>query len=544
MRRFSLFFIIICVTFTFLGSIYEVDASKDELYKVGINDQIEIIVVGHKDLSVRVTVAIDGTIAFPHLGTIYIKDKTLPQIEEEIREKLSDGYVKFPVVSVSLALAMSKRIFVHGEVARNGMLPFEKDMTIIQALSVAGGIKNEGLYGKIKLRRMQTDGKYKKIVEAGINDGIIADSKIEDMLLQPDDILFVERSETFFIQGQVAKTGQFILEGGITVSRALTIAGGIGENGMHGKVKIRRKKEGSTGYLDVKEAKLDDGIIKDSEIEDMLLQPDDILFIERSETFFIQGEVVKAGQYILESGMTVSRALTIAGGIGKDGLHGKVKIRRKREGSTGYLDIKEAKLDNGIIKDSEIEDMLLQPDDIFSIERNESFFIEGEIALPARYILEYGMTVGRAITVAGGIKEGGIYGKVKVRRKREGYSGYQDIEIDIEGIIEGRETGGMILQPDDILIVERNKTYIVYGEVNRIGEFPLSNDTTVFKAILQAGGFNKWGKESRVKVLRLTDNGQGFASIKVNINDVLDGNAAADIFLQPGDVVVVSSGIF
>jgi polysaccharide export outer membrane protein len=527
-----------------LGSIYEVDASKDELYKVGINDQIEIIVVGHKDLSVRVTVAIDGTIAFPHLGTIYIKDKTLPQIEEEIREKLSDGYVKFPVVSVSLALAMSKRIFVHGEVARNGMLPFEKDMTIIQALSVAGGIKNEGLYGKIKLRRMQTDGKYKKIVEAGINDGIIADSKIEDMLLQPDDILFVERSETFFIQGQVAKTGQFILEGGITVSRALTIAGGIGENGMHGKVKIRRKKEGSTGYLDVKEAKLDDGIIKDSEIEDMLLQPDDILFIERSETFFIQGEVVKAGQYILESGMTVSRALTIAGGIGKDGLHGKVKIRRKREGSTGYLDIKEAKLDNGIIKDSEIEDMLLQPDDIFSIERNESFFIEGEIALPARYILEYGMTVGRAITVAGGIKEGGIYGKVKVRRKREGYSGYQDIEIDIEGIIEGRETGGMILQPDDILIVERNKTYIVYGEVNRIGEFPLSNDTTVFKAILQAGGFNKWGKESRVKVLRLTDNGQGFASIKVNINDVLDGNAAADIFLQPGDVVVVSSGIF
>ncbi|MBI4682352.1 MAG: polysaccharide biosynthesis/export family protein, partial [Nitrospirae bacterium] len=253
MRRFSLFFIIINVAATFLCSLYEAEASKEELYKVGINDQISIVVIGHKDLDVLVSVAIDGTIAFPHLGTVYVKDKTLPQIQEEITRMLSAGFVKFPVVSVSLVSAVSKRIFIHGEAEKNGILPFEKDMTLIQAISVAGGIREGGLYGMIKLRRMQKDGGYKKIVEADINDGIIADSKIEDMLLQPDDILFIERSETFFIQGQVAKAGPYILESGMTVSRALTIAGGIEKDGLYGKVKIRRKKAGSTGYSDIKE---------------------------------------------------------------------------------------------------------------------------------------------------------------------------------------------------------------------------------------------------------------------------------------------------
>jgi len=537
-------FFTICVTFVFLCSFYESEAAENELYKVGINDRMDIVVIGHKDLSVSVTVAVDGTIAFPHLGSIYVKDKTLPQIQEEITQKLSEGYVKFPVVSVSLALAMSKRIFIHGEVMKSGLMPFEKDMTIIQALSEAGGIAETGLYGKIKLRRLQKSGGYKQIVEADIIDGIIADKKTEDMLLQPDDILFIERSESFFIQGQVEKTGQYMLESDMTVSRALTLAGGISDNGLHGKVKIRRKKEGSTGYLDVKEAALDDGIIKDNEMEDMLLQPDDILKVERNETIFIQGEVVRIGQYILESDMTVSRALTVAGGIGDNGLHGKVKIRRKKDGGISYVDVKEAALNNGIITDREMEDMLLQPDDILKVERDESFYIEGEVVQAGRFKLEYGMTVGGAITVAGGIKEGGMYGKVKVRRKREGESGYKDIEIDLEGLIVGSKTGEMTLQPDDILIVERNKTYIVYGEVNKIGEFPLANDTTVLKAILTAGGFNKWGSESRVKILRQKENGEGFNTIKVNINHILNGDVAADIFLHPGDIVVVSSGIF
>ncbi|RJQ18359.1 MAG: hypothetical protein C4560_07375, partial [Nitrospiraceae bacterium] len=217
-----------------------------------------------------------------------------------------------------------------------------------------------------------------------------------------------------------------------------------------------------------------------------------------------------------------------------------VKLRRKQEGGS-YRDV-EIDL-KGMIEGRGETDMLIQPDDILIVERNKTFFIYGEVNRPGEFALEKDMTVTRAISAAGGIRNDGLYGKVKLRRKQEDGS-YRDVVVDLKGTIEGRGETDMLIEPDDILIVERNKTFLVYGEVNRPGEFVLQDGITVFKAITIAGGFTKWGSESKVKVLRQSEDGSGLKTIKVNINDVIKGNAAADILLNPNDVVVVSTGIF
>ncbi len=181
------------------------------------------------------------------------------------------------------------------------------------------------------------------------------------------------------------------------------------------------------------------------------------------------------------------------------------------------------------------------------VERNDTFLIQGEVGKRGRFVLEKDMTVIRALLEAGGVNPDGRYGKIKVRRKHEGETGgYKDIaESKInDGVIEDSEVEDTILQPDDILIVELNKTFFIYGEVNNTGEFVLKDNMTVFKALTIARGFTKWGSEKRVEVLRPTDNGKGFATIRVNFNDVLDGDATADLLLQPGDTVVVSTGLF
>jgi len=453
LKRLLLIITGLCIIF---ASSIAAQALQEELYRVGIGDMINITVVGHKDLSRAVMVAIDGTIAFPHLGIIYVKDKNLHEIESEITKRLSEGYLQYPIVSVSLLSSESKKVFMNAQ-GRGGAIPFEKDLSVVKALSLVGGVS---------------------------------------------------------------------------------------ENSLYGKIKVRRKPKAGEGYEVIAETKLNNGIIEDSEFEDMFLQHDDIIIIELSETFFMWGEVLNRGRLVLEDGITVSRALALGGGLSEFGLHGKIKVRRKKEGSSGYYDLVEAALDNGNIMDPEVEDLLLQPDDILQVERAESYYIQGEVTVPGKYLLEYGMTAGRAITVAGGITEGGMYGNVRLRRKNEGGLGYDDIEIDLEGIIEGNTTSDILLLPDDILIVDRNRTYIIYGEANNIGEFPITNDTTVFKAILAARGFTKWGSESRVKVLRLAEDRKEFVTIKVDINDILNGDATADIALQPGDIVVVSSGLF
>ena len=453
MKRLLYIIISLCIIFS---SHAVVLASEEGQYLVGIGDMINITVVGHSDLTRNVNVAIDGTIAFPHLGTIYVKDKTLHEIETEITQKLREGYLQYPIVSVSLVSSFSKKVFVNAQ-GGGGAIPFEKDLSVLKALSLLRG---------------------------------------------------------------------------------------VGENNLYGKIKVRRKLKGGEGYEVIAETKLNKGQIEESKVEDMLLEPDDIIIIEPSETFFVRGEVPSSGRFVLEDGITVSRAITLAGGISEYALHGKINVRRKKEASSGYYDLVEVALDDGNIIDREVEDLLLQPDDILHVMRAESYYMQGEVTVSGKYLLEYGITAGRAITLAGGITEGGMYGNIKVRRRRTDGPGYDDIEINIEGIIKGDETSDIALQSDDILIVERNRTYIVYGEVNGIGEFPIKTDTTIFKAILASNGFNKWGSESRVKILRPTKDGKELVTIKVDINDILDGDATANIALQPGDIVVVSSGLF
>ena len=89
-----------------------------------------------------------------------------------------------------------------------------------------------------------------------------------------------------------------------------------------------------------------------------------------------------------------------------------------------------------------------------------------------------------------------------------------------------------------------SRKFYVYGEVNKPGTYPLEENATVLKAISMAGGFSKFGSSSRVKVLRERKDKPGYVPIKVNINDIMQGKAEEDILLLPGDIVVVSEGVF
>lgn len=95
----------------------------------------------------------------------------------------------------------------------------------------------------------------------------------------------------------------------------------------------------------------------------------------------------------------------------------------------------------------------------------------------------------------------------------------------------------------DTIVVIANKFY-VYGEVSRPGIYSLESKTSALSAISIAGGFSKFGSESRVKVVRINEKTGSYEIIKVNIKEAIEGNAKSDVLLMPGDVVVVSEGIF
>ena len=158
---------------------------------LGPGDLVEIRVYG-EDLSGAHRVAPEGTIDFPLCGKVKLSGLSTSQAADAITRCLKDGYLKAPQVSVLIREYNSKKIFVFGEVQKPGTFPFEGNMSIIQAITLAGGFTKLAAKNSTNVTRI-VDGQEKKL-RVPVEE--IGQGKEKNFLLQPGDIVFVP--ESFF----------------------------------------------------------------------------------------------------------------------------------------------------------------------------------------------------------------------------------------------------------------------------------------------------------------------------------------------------------
>ncbi len=161
-----------------------------EKYKVGADDILNIHVLRPDDFEIEVSVTQDGYISFPYLGSVLVKDKTLDEIQSVIEKELSEGYLRYPTVSVVMKESRSKRFFVYGEVTTPGAYPLDQNMTVFKALSVAGGFTKFGSSSKVKILRPKKDGPGYDLIKVDVKD-IMSGSTNADILLNPGDVVVV-----------------------------------------------------------------------------------------------------------------------------------------------------------------------------------------------------------------------------------------------------------------------------------------------------------------------------------------------------------------
>lgn len=117
-------------------------------YKLGSGDVISIRVFGEEDFTrekVRLNDA--GTVPFPVLGEIAVLGRTVGEIERLITEKLKDGYLVNPKVTVWIEEYRS--FFINGMVERPGAYPYQPGLTVRRAVSIAGGFKERASQSKM-----------------------------------------------------------------------------------------------------------------------------------------------------------------------------------------------------------------------------------------------------------------------------------------------------------------------------------------------------------------------------------------------------------
>jgi len=409
--------------FLFMGIVLPFSSADEtnKQYTVGPNDVLNISVLGYEDLQTSTPVASDGTISFPYIGSFPVQGLSISEIENKISKKLN-SYIKYPVVAVSLAEGKSKNYFVTGEVVNPGRFLMEEDITILKAITTAGGITPEGLYGDVILKRKQDDNKTYNEIKIDLND-TKSDNATGDMPIEAGDIIVVGRNKEFFIYGEVENPGKFTLEDNITVSKAISLAGGITPEGLYGKIKVKRKQDGKQEYkiidIDLKEGEPETTEKTTKETEDVIIKADDIIVVGRNKEFFVYGEVENPGKFTLEDNITVSKAISLAGGITPEGLYGKIKVKRKQDGKQEY------KIIDIDLKEDDTGDISVQADDIVVVKRNKEFFVYGEVESPGKFTLESGMTVLKAISLAGGFSKFGSADRVKILRSSHDEEKYE-----------------------------------------------------------------------------------------------------------------------
>jgi polysaccharide export outer membrane protein len=119
---------------------------------VGPGDLFDVRVYGEPTLSAGYEVARDGTINFPLVGVVEVAGKTPPEIERELQTKLAEGYIKKPSVSVRVTEYRSKRVSVFGQVKSPGTFVFTDNMTVVEAISKAGGFTGMAQKNGVKTR--------------------------------------------------------------------------------------------------------------------------------------------------------------------------------------------------------------------------------------------------------------------------------------------------------------------------------------------------------------------------------------------------------
>lgn len=159
-------------------------------YRLGPDDVLNITVYREEELDRKVRISSDGYMSFPLLGKVGVEGFTVSELENHLTEELK-RYLKKPQVTVFIKEYST--ITVAGQVKKPGSYPLKRELTVIEAISLAQGFTKIAARNKVKIMRLNEDGEEEAIL-VRVADISKRGDKLEDVHLRRGDIVFVPES--------------------------------------------------------------------------------------------------------------------------------------------------------------------------------------------------------------------------------------------------------------------------------------------------------------------------------------------------------------
>jgi len=281
----------------------------DANYTLGPNDQILIRAANVEELNERpFRIDSEGYLNLPMLGRIRAAGLSVHQLEAELVNRLRE-YVVQPQVFIQVTQFRGAPVFFDGMFQRPGIYTLQGRRTLLEMLAVAGGlqpnasrrikIRRHAEYGAIPLPNAVEDPEKKtstvEISIASLRDNV---NPAEDIVLQPYDVVTVERAELIYVAGEVMKVSGIELgeRDYMTVTQALTIAGGFTRDAKRADVRVLRPILNTNRRAEIP---INLTGIYEGKVNDFPLLPNDVLYVPRSNTRTILTGLIPVGLSVL-----------------------------------------------------------------------------------------------------------------------------------------------------------------------------------------------------------------------------------------------------
>ncbi len=231
-------------------------------YIIGPEDVIKIQVWDNEDLNRTVEVSQDGSFTFPLIAKVRAAGLSVFELENLIKERLADGYIVAPQVTVVVEKYQSQKVFLLGEVKNPGSYVLKRNTHILELISMAGGFTDKA--GRtIKITRLKSlkhnsgnvaSSGDKETETITIDLGKYkADTAYDSFFVTKGDSIYVNPMPRIFVIGEVGRPGALKWESGLTVRKAISLAGGPKETAALKRTKIIRiKKNGKEKEIKVR----------------------------------------------------------------------------------------------------------------------------------------------------------------------------------------------------------------------------------------------------------------------------------------------------
>lgn len=274
-----------------------IPVSSANNYLLGPGDEIQTKVLGEEQFNFEASVDEKGNIEVPFLETpINAMCKSSSQLKSEVAKALSK-YLRNPQVSLTIKERKSRPpVTVTGEVRTPQQVTLMREARLLELISFSGG-ETENAGGNVEVFRQRPPMCADSEVidewrrEAANNTGVPSrvyslnnvklGSNESNPIVYPGDIVVVQKAAPVYIVGEVRNpTGVYIKDGGLTLTQAIFMVGGVTREAKTKDVKIYRKKANSL-ERETLTANLE--LIRKGEQKDVALQPFDQIEVDKAK---------------------------------------------------------------------------------------------------------------------------------------------------------------------------------------------------------------------------------------------------------------------